>query len=84
MDVVRFRKLRPSTQCVAKTPPLDEGSRHAHPDEGQPAERNEIDAREDPQSGDADRQEGEIADRQRCGELAAAAGRPHVSERSCV
>lgn len=84
MHVVGPRQLDTPPYRSDETATLDERGRDRKTEEREPCEHQEVDAREDPQARDADRQEGDEARRECHGEMAAAADRLDERQRTGV
>ena len=84
MDVVGARELDATPERVGISPPLYERRGHGEPDKRKPSEGEQVDAGEDPQARDADRQERQVAGRERDRDIAAARARTHQRHRSRV
>ena len=70
---------------IPEAPTFDEDARHREPEEGEPRERDEVDAGEDEHARSGERQEGDRTDEERPASRVPSVGRdshrPHVTER---
>ncbi len=84
MHVVCAAELNAATQRRDEPAALDERRRNRQADQREPGEDERIDPREDPDAGEAHRQEREEADGEGDPEIAAAVDRPHERDRAGV
>ncbi len=84
MHVISPRELNAATERIRVSAPLHERRRHAEPDQCEPREREQIDAREDPEPGHAYRKESEVAHGQRDGDVPSAPDRAYERDRARV
>ncbi len=85
MDVVRAGELHATPQCVQEAAALDERGGNRETEEREPRDRHEVDPREvaeEPR--EADRQECDVAGRQRDDHVTTTPNGPHQGNRSSV